>query len=189
MQIQLKGINSISLRKFDAANWFLISLAWGSAWLSNAQQGDFFVAVILEFENFEPVLHLSLLPLLLHCLKDKTLAADWHVQVFAPNQLDIIINTSAQREWSLVVTDFANRVQLLNLLAFGHQIKNVVEWLSERCASKNWHNHNFAAQSSILSKRNDVFKELSLVNANHIEVAPDFLELWKLINGNGFLLF
>lgn len=88
-----------------------------------------------------------------------------------------------------MVAYFADRVQLLDLLALGHQVENVVEGFAERSASENRHDHDFAAQSSVFSKGNDVFEELSLVNSNYIEIAPDFFEFTKLINGHGLLFF
>lgn len=88
-----------------------------------------------------------------------------------------------------MVAYFADRVQLLDLLTLGHQVENVVEGLAERSASKNRHDYDFAAQSSVFSKGNDVFEELSLVNSNYIEIAPDFFEFAKLINGHGLLFF
>lgn len=67
---------------------------------------------------------LRLFLLLLLSLEKEAFAANWHVGLSATDQLNIVVRSCAQCERGLVVTEFADSMQLLDLLSLGQQVKD-----------------------------------------------------------------
>jgi len=58
-------------------------------------------------------------------LSGVTFPAQWHIQIGAPNHLLALHRCRPEREARRVLTQFANRRQLLDLLAQRHQISDI----------------------------------------------------------------
>lgn len=138
--------------------WSSIAVSWVACSADNQLCLVFGAAVNDTVSDFaDLVRHLWFLwfLLLLRLLKE-TLAADWHVGFFAADQLNAWFFASSQRECSLRVAKFADRVQVLDLLRFRNQVKDGVEAFSLVSSAERTHNDDFASMGGILAEFDDL---------------------------------
>jgi len=74
--------------------------------------------------------------LLLEGFEIEALTADWHVHFSSTYKLNLVADGCAQGEAGWMAANFANSLKLLHFLALRYQVKHIVEWFPERCATK-----------------------------------------------------
>ncbi len=94
--------------------------------------------------------------LLLLCLVEVALSADWHVGLAATDELQAVIGRSPQREGCLAEAKLANGVQLLDLFRLGDQVQDRIEAFSLVSAAKSAHYHDLTGLCHFLTEFHDL---------------------------------
>ena len=114
------------------------------------------------------------------------LTAERHVHVGASDHALALLGGSAERERGVLLAEFADGRQLLDLLAQGNQLVDCLPGAAVKCALQRRDDHDLPRVGCLFRKLHQVAEKLALVNADDIELHPRVAQLRQILNGNRF---